>query len=118
MTKKGPLSKAEKFYIENHLSLDVKILCRDLDRTQAAVNKFVGTLPKKEVVTTSKQGEKPVAPKPNISDQFARNKEGGATIMTPNASVMADDKRAQYRNKALQARNRSSCVTTIKDTNG
>jgi len=112
MTKKGPLGKIEKFYIVNHLEIDRKKLYEDLDRTKNIVDKFIKTLPKQEVVTSSKQEVE--APKPNISDQFARTEDGGAVVMTPNASEMADKKSAEYRSKA-KSRVRTSCVTTIKD---
>lgn len=119
MTKKGPLSKAEKFYISNHLDLDVRLLCKDLDRAQTTVSKFVETLPKRDVVTTSKQDqdEERRIKKGAISDQFARNEAGGAIVMTPNASQMADTQRAAYRNSALVG-NKRGCITTIKGDNG
>lgn len=110
MTKKGPLSKAEKFYIENHTDLGVVELCKDLDRAQSTVKKFLGTLPTDSNTTTSKQENS----KGSISDHFARNEEGGATIMTPNASIMADEKRAEFR-KGPSPRSQR-CTITIKDS--
>jgi hypothetical protein len=103
MTKKGPLSKAEKFYIENHRELDIKDLCKDLDRAQSTVGKFLETLPgeKTAKVTSSKK------PEPQLSKQFAR--QSGTTVMTPNASIMADEKRPQ-----LAGRKSNRCTTTIK----
>ena len=43
MTKTGPLSKAEKFYIESKYSddIDVDQLCKDLDRTKRSVQNFI-----------------------------------------------------------------------------
>jgi hypothetical protein len=109
MTKKGPLSKAEKFYIENHSDLDIIELCKDLDRAQSTLKKFIATLPKNNMVTASKQeGVK----KPSISDQFAR--QSGATVMTPNASIMADEKRSQFRSG--QSTRSQRCTTTIKES--
>lgn len=110
MTKKGPLSKAEKFYIENHASLDVKELCKDLDRAQSTVTKFLATLPQNNTIASSKQEGK----KGSISEQFARNEEGGAVVMTPNASIMADERRAEF-TKGPSARSQR-CTTTIKDS--
>lgn len=104
MTKKGPLSKAEKFYIENHRQLDIKELCKDLDRAQSTISKFTDTLPgdKTAPITSSKK-------ETALSQQFARSEKGGAVVMTPNASIMADEKRPQL------AGNRKSnrCTTTI-----
>lgn len=104
MTKKGPLSKAEKFYIENHLELGVKELCKDLDRAQSTVSKFVDKLPKNNTVPTKVEGKR------GVFDQFARNEKGGATVMTPNASEMADD----LRKKPTQTPRASRCTTTVK----
>lgn len=105
MTKKGPLSKAEKFYIENHRSYELKELCTDLDRAQSTVKTFLDTLPgeKTAPTTTSK--------KPLLSQQFARNEKGGAVVMTPNASIMADEQRPVL----TQTRKTSSCTTTIRE---
>ena len=94
MTKKGPLSKAEKFYIENHKDFDIKDLCKDLDRAQSIIKTFVSSLP-------VSQKETP------LYRQFARN-DKGATVMTENASSMADDKRS------TTSKQRPSCVTSIK----
>ena len=97
MTKTGPLSKAEKFYIENHRDSSIKDLCKDLDRAQSIVNKFVKTLPEK------KENEETL-----LFKQFAKN-DKGSVVMTENASEMADGKRAQFSEKK-----RSSCVTEIR----
>ena len=108
MTKKGPLSKAEKFYIENHLNLEVKELCKDLDRVQGTINKFVSTLPKVDMVQIQTEDKKETA----LSKQFARNEAGGAVVMTPNASIMADEKRPDFSSKKTRSKR---CVTKIKD---
>ncbi len=85
MTKKGPLSKAEKFYIENNRS-SVDALCKDLDRAKSTINKFLKTLP--EVVETEDETKKESF---GLS-QFARNGKG-STVMTENASQMGDERR-------------------------
>jgi hypothetical protein len=108
MTKKGPLSKAEKFYIENHRDLELTELCKDLDRAQGTINKFVATLPKANTVQTQVESKKET----NLSKQFARNEKGGAVVMTPNASIMADEKRPDFSSKKTRSKR---CVTSIKD---
>lgn len=105
MSKKGPLSKAEKFYIENHIDLDIRELCKDLDRAQDSVNRFIKTLPK-DKRTVNTQGAKSGT---LLSEQFARN-SNGATIMTPNASIMSDDKRSQFNNGKTRSK---KCITQI-----
>ena len=97
MTKKGPLSKAERFYLEHHKSVDLDTLCKDLDRAKSSVKKFLGTLPKEKKTEDSL-----------LYQQFGRN-EKGSTVMTQSASEMADSRRVE-----LNAKKRPSCVTTIK----
>jgi hypothetical protein len=106
MTKKGPLSKAEKFYIENHTDLSIASLCKDLDRAKSTVNKFLKTLP----AVKQEQGPAPVASKetPTMS-QFARNGKG-STVMTENASVMGDEHRGK---RDLPPRSQR-CTTRIR----
>lgn len=96
MTKKGPLSKAEKFYIENNRQLDLKALCKDLDRAQSTVEKFLSTLP--EVKETTR-----------LYEQFARN-DKGATVMTQTAAETADD----FRGRINQTTKTKSCTTSIR----
>jgi len=97
MTKKGPLSKAERFYIDNHLDKPLDDLCKDLDRAKSTINKYVKDMPEK--------------PKPNtmLYDQFARN-EKGATVMTPNASEVADG----MKGKLNETTKTKGCTTSIK----
>jgi len=96
MTKKGPLSKAEKFYITHHSDNEINDLCKDLDRAKSSVKKFLDTLPKEEKKDTL------------LYQQFGRN-DKGSTVMTQSASEMADAKRPQF-----TERKRPACVTTIK----
>jgi len=92
--KRGPLSKAEIFYIEGHQSkLSVQEIASDLNRAVAVVAKQIKKNPPKEDV-------------PNIGDQFAKQK--GVTIMTENASQMIDQKRQTHRPT------KDYCVTKIK----
>ena len=60
MTKKGPLSKAEKFYIEhNHKEADLESMCKDLDRAKSIVKTHIEKckkLDKKTSKLTSKIG--------------------------------------------------------------
>jgi hypothetical protein len=96
MTKKGPLSKAERFYITHHSENDIDDLCKDLDRAKSSVKKFLDTLPKKEKKDSL------------LYQQFGRN-DKGSTVMTQSASEMADAKRPEF-----NQRKRPACVTTIR----
>lgn len=105
MTKKGPLSKAEKFYIENNTDFSVENLCRDLDRAKSTVNKFLKSLP-----ATEERGPTPIASRetPTMS-QFAKN-DKGSVVMTENASVMGDEHRGK---RDLPPRSQN-CTTKIR----
>lgn len=106
MTKKGPLSKAEKFYIENNRHLAVSNMCTDLDRSKTTVQKFLKTLPSitltdKEEVTTEIKDSAGM-------QQFARNGKG-STVMTENASQLGDS----FVRKGPPERSKR-CVTEIR----
>ena len=100
MTKKGPLSKAEKFYIKSkHDDTELHTLCKELDRAKSIVSTHIDKCKKEE--NKSKRND--------ISSQFASN-DNGATVMTPNASEMAD----AMRGKAPEASRKNNCVTSIR----
>ncbi len=103
MTKTGPLSKAEKFYIENKYpeGLTVDDLAKELDRTKKSIKNFIS---KNEV-------KEPKKSETLLSQQFANNQKG-SIVMTPNASIMADEMRPSFNQNKSQRR---SCITKIKD---
>jgi hypothetical protein len=97
--KKGPLSKAEVFYITQHVKLGQNIneIATDLDRAVKSIEKCV------------EKAQKENGPKiPTTGDQFARRP--GVTIMTENASMMSDVKHK----KSLPPKT-ASCITKIKE---
>lgn len=98
MTKKGPLSKAERFYIEGHLDKPLEDLCKDLDRAKSTITKYLKTV----AVDDQEKAET------LLFQQFARNNKG-STVMTENASQMGDEMRSS------QPTARSSkCTTRIR----
>ena len=101
MTKKGPLSKAEKFYIESHLEKPMEDLCKDLDRAKSSIEKYIKTIP-----VDDKQKAETL-----LLQQFARNGKG-STVMTQNAAEMSDEKRAKFTNNGT--RRSSKCTTNIR----
>lgn len=113
MTKKGPLGKAEKYYIENHLHLSVAELCADLGRAKATVERFIDRLPKKKIKAQQQEAEEP-APEPAekketlLYKQFARN-DRGSTVMTQNAAEMGDS----FRERNVSSKV-SRCTTKIR----
>tara|TARA_Y100000385_G_C12763863_1_gene496250 strand:+ start:184 stop:507 length:324 start_codon:yes stop_codon:yes gene_type:complete len=107
MTKKGPLSKAEKFYIESHLHLSVGVLCKDLDRAKSTVQKYCKTLTPEE--QESGPAKIAIQETPAMS-QFARN-DKGSVVMTENASVASDDHRSKKRDVPPRSKR---CTTRIR----
>ncbi len=82
MSKKGPLSKAERFYIESHAqTMGVKEIASDLDRTEAAVSKHV------KATATVSDSEKGL----QAGELIARDETYGVTMMTEEASSVADE---------------------------
>ena len=99
MTKKGPLGKAEEFYIEHHYkAMEIDEICKELDRAKSLVKRCVTKCKDKEesdsVLTAG--------------SQFAH--QGGATVMTQNASELSDVAR---QNNTIAPR-QEHCVTRIK----
>ena len=78
MTKTGPLSKAEKFYIEHKHpeGLTVDDLAKELDRTKKSIKNFIE---KNEIKSVEKR-------ETLLSQQFANNNKGS----------MNDSKRINY----------------------
>tara|TARA_Y100000361_G_scaffold90652_1_gene80669 strand:+ start:484 stop:780 length:297 start_codon:yes stop_codon:yes gene_type:complete len=96
MTKKGPLGKAEEFYVEHHYKTNtVDQIAKELDRPKATIKKKVTAL-------KAKDGEKLTA-----GAQIAR--QPGIAIMTENASSMSDESK---KSAAPSPRIRS-CTTRI-----
>lgn len=96
-SKRGPLSKAETFYVEQHVKMGKAIseIAADLDRPAKSIEKCVAKA----------QKEMPSS-KLTSGDQFV--KQRGAVIMTQNASTIGDARR-----RSTKPAN-SNCVTKIK----
>ena len=58
MTKKGPLSKSEKQYIEDNRELPVGEIAEELDRSEKSVDKYLTKLNEEELLHDSAE-EKP-----------------------------------------------------------
>lgn len=98
MAKKGPIGKVEAFYIDQHYqNMPIAELAEDLDRTITSIERYI----KKK--NSRKENTQTTI---TVGDQMSRRE--GVTIMTENASSLADTKR-QYRKKS-----RPSCITKIK----
>jgi hypothetical protein len=95
-SKRGPLSKAEKFYISEHAKIgkDINEIAVDLDRPLKSIEKCY--------TSAKKDGIQSIT-----GDQFIREK--GCTIMTENASSMGDS--TKLNNQKARAR---ECITKVK----
>lgn len=87
MSKKGPLSKEEKAFIDNNSNLSNEQLAEKLDRSIKTVSNYN----KKSSAAQEKRSNQ-TAPSNDI-DLYARNKERGVVVMTENASIVSDEKK-------------------------
>lgn len=98
MAKKGPLGKAEEFYIKhNYKTMTVDQICKELDRAKSLV--------KRHVTKCSSEDE----------EQEKKNNSGfahsnGVTIMTKNASERGDAHRETLHSSSRQ----ENCTTRIR----
>jgi len=96
MTKKGPLGKAEVFYIESFYDEKTpQEIAKDLDRAVSSVKKEVERI----------VGENPPESL-TAGDKFARRE--GVVMMTESASAAADENRKTSDNSS------SDCISRIK----
>ena len=97
MTKKGPLSKAEIFYIEQKAEeLSPEQIAEALGRTVKIVKSKLPEPPKK-------------TPPGSASTLMGRNEDKGVVVMTEGASAVADEAK-----KSRPTYNRQDVVTKIK----
>lgn len=96
-SKRGPLSKAETFYITEHAKIGKNIndIAVDLDRPIKSIEKCYTTAVKENSQSF------------NVGSQFAKHK--GSVVMTENASSMSDDRRLV--NAPTRSKN---CITRAK----
>lgn len=97
MTKKGPLSKTEIFYIQHHLDQDAESLAKELDRAKGLVESCL------EEAKAKQAADEPV----NAMAQFGNNQKG-SVVMTKSASEFSDSFRTR------KAGPRPDCVTAIR----
>lgn len=97
-SKRGPLSKAEVFYITEHAKSgkNIQDIATDLDR------------PAKSIEKCYTQAQKSSPNSFTVGNQMARSK--GSVVMTENASSMSDVTRKNKRPLPTQ-----SCITKIKE---
>ena len=97
MTKKGPLGRAEAFYVEGHYKKQtVEEIAKDLDRALSLIRKQIETL------EISK-------PKERIAAGAAMARREGVVVMTEAASALSDNSKGKAKHKP------SHCTTRIKN---
>lgn len=96
-SKRGPLSKAETFYITEHAKSGKEIseIAVDLDRPIKSIEKCYTTAQKESAKSLT------------VGEQFAKHK--GSIVMTENASTLSD----ATRRRSLPTKTKD-CVTKIK----
>ena len=100
MAKKGPLGKAEEFYIKhNYKTMTVDQICKELDRAKSLVKRHVTRCTKEDEEQEAKD-------RPTAGFAHAR----GSTVMTKHASERADASRTvQAKTERL-----AKCTTKIR----
>ena len=105
MSKRGPLSKIEKFYIEKNCEMDIDELSSDLDRAKSVVKAHASKFKKKKKNTEDTKEEKQPT---HLASQIPSSR--GSTVMTENGSTISDD----FRKKSKFLGTRSECTTSIR----
>lgn len=106
-SKRGPLSKAETFYIEEHVKIGKNIndIAVDIDRPVKSIEKFIKKVKPQKTSQSAKQTNV-ASPRLVAGDQFI--KQRGSVIMTENASTISDARRKSTSSKI------QNCVTKVK----
>ena len=91
---KGPLTKVEKFYIDNNQNQPVKELATDLSRTEKTVQKYLDTLSPDDIGHIAKSK----SDTPSVGDMMIKNEKYGVSVMTQEAS-MSGEAPVQEKNK-------------------
>jgi hypothetical protein len=84
---KGPLTKVEKFYLENNPDLSSKQLAQDIGRTAKAIEKHLGSLKKDDEYITQSKNE---TSDDVAGDLMSRNEKYGVTVMNEQASAAGE----------------------------
>jgi len=104
MSKKtGKLNKVEKFYIENNSDKEVSQIAKDLNRSEASVEKHMKSVSKTRNTSESKSTT-------SVVSNLMSHNDRGSTVMTPAASERSDETRG----KRLSNNKEHSAIHKIK----
>ncbi|MAF25437.1 hypothetical protein CL634_07675 [bacterium] len=110
--KTGRLTKVEKFYIDNNLEMSVSDVAKDLNRTKKIVEKRRSSNePSKGHITKANHYPKTKT----INDLMGHKESRGVTIMTPEASEVADATRAKRLSEMNIADRHKGSIHIIKE---
>lgn len=99
MTKKGPLGKAEIYYVKGHYKdSEAKQIAKELDRPISAIQRTIDELSKEDAGSKKGAGE-----------HMARRE--GVVVMTENSSSASEANKTEV---TMNSRTRT-CVTKIKN---
>lgn len=95
--KRGPISNSDKEYLLKNQNKPLKILAKKLQRSEESIQAFFDSFKKEEDIAIEKAEQIKRKDTP-INNALVRNKKYGAVIMTPTASMIADDKKKARKN--------------------
>jgi hypothetical protein len=95
--KRGPISNSDKEYLLKNQNKPLKLLAKKIQRSEESIQTFFDSLKKEEEIATEKVEQIKRKDTP-INNALVRNKKYGAVIMTPTASMIADDKKKIRKN--------------------
>jgi hypothetical protein len=100
MNKLGPLSKVEKFYIENHVELGEEKISKDLDRSIVAVRNYIEDLNEENerlAAEKAKETGSTVPTKPKVDRRSLFGRGRGAVVSTQAASERAENVKSKHK---------------------
>ncbi len=107
--KTGRLTKVEKFYIENNTDKSAEDIAKDLNRSKSTVTKYLDDSRDTGHVDSVKDPDS----NHTVGDLMGHKEDRGVTIMTPEASEVADNTRHKRVN--VPERNANSIHVINKD---
>lgn len=104
--KRGPISNSDKEYLLKNQNKSLKLLAKKLQRSEESIQAFFDSSKKEEEVAVEKTEEVKRKDTP-INNALVRNKRYGAVIMTPTASMIADDKKKMRKNNKFGSKSQN-----------
>ena len=114
MSKKtGRLTKVEKFYIDNNPDMEISAIAKDLGRTEKVVKNRRKSNPSEPSDSEGHVVKTNHYPKHPYKDMLGHKENRGVTIMSPEASEIAD--KTRHKRVNVPERNANSIHVINKD---